>query len=39
MMLHAFAGEVLDGLKISELRTQIESALFDTLARDLAGQR
>ena len=39
MMLHAFAGEVLDGLKIPELRTQIETALFDTLARDLAGQR
>jgi Fe-S cluster assembly protein SufD len=39
MMLHAFAGEVLDGLKIPGLRAQIESALFDTLARDLAGQR
>jgi Fe-S cluster assembly protein SufD len=39
MMLHAFAGEVLDGLKIAGLREQIESALFDTLARDLAGQR
>ena len=39
MMLHAFAGEVLDGLKIAGLRAQIESALFDTLARDLAGQR
>ena len=37
MLLHAFAGEVLEGLKISELRTQIESALFETLARDLAG--
>ncbi|MGH9385180.1 MAG: Fe-S cluster assembly protein SufD [Vicinamibacterales bacterium] len=39
MMLHAFAGEVLEGLKIPELRAQIESALFETLARDLAGQR
>ncbi len=39
MLLHAFAGEVLEGLKIPQLRTQIESALFETLTRDLAGQR
>ncbi len=39
MMLHAFAGEVLEGLKMPELRAQIEAALFDALARDLAGQR
>jgi len=38
MMLHAFAGEVLDGLKMPGLRAQIESALFETLARDLAGR-
>jgi Fe-S cluster assembly protein SufD len=38
MMLHAFAGEVLDGLKMPGLRPQIESALFEALARDLAGR-
>jgi Fe-S cluster assembly protein SufD len=37
LLLHAFAGEVLDGLRIPALRSQIESALFATLARDLAG--
>jgi Fe-S cluster assembly protein SufD len=36
MLLHAFAGEVLEGLKIPALRRQVESALFETLARDLA---
>ena len=36
ILLHAFAGEVLDGLKIPALRQQVESALFETLARDLA---
>ena len=35
MMLHAFAGEVLDGLKIPELRQQIEDAFFTALARDV----
>lgn len=39
MLLHAFAGEVLEGVKMPELRAQIETALFETLARDLAGQR
>ena len=36
MLLHAFAGEVLDGLKIPELREQIEANFFATLARDMA---
>ena len=39
MMLHAFAGEVLDGLKIPALREQIEANFFATLAKDMAGQR
>ncbi len=36
MLLHAFAGEVLDGLKIPALREQIETNFFNTLARDVA---
>ena len=35
MMLHAFAGEVLDGLKIPALREQIETNFFASLARDV----
>ena len=35
MMLHAFAGEVLDGLKIPALREQIENNFFASLARDV----
>ncbi|HJU41552.1 MAG TPA: Fe-S cluster assembly protein SufD [Vicinamibacterales bacterium] len=35
MMLHAFAGEVLDGLKIPALREQIENNFFAALARDV----
>lgn len=38
MLLKAFAGEVLDGVKIPALRSQIESALFATLAKDLAAR-
>ena len=38
MLLKAFAGEVLDGLKIPALRSQVESALFAALARDLAAR-
>ena len=38
MMLHAFAGEVLDGVKIPGLRDQIERNFFATLARDLEGR-
>jgi Fe-S cluster assembly protein SufD len=39
MMLHAFAGEVLEGLKIPALREQIEQNFFATLAKDMAGQK
>ena len=38
MLLHAFAGEVLDGLKIPALREQIEARFFATLAREMAGR-
>jgi len=37
MLLHAFAGEVLDGLKIPELREQIAATLFSALERDVRG--
>ena len=36
MLLHAFAGEVLEGLKIPALREQIETNFFTALARDVA---
>jgi Fe-S cluster assembly protein SufD len=35
MLLHAFAGEVLDGLQIPALREQIEANFFASLARDV----
>jgi len=35
MLLHAFAGEVLEGVKIPALREQIETAFFSALARDV----
>ena len=35
MLLHAFAGEVLDGLKIPALREQIEKTFFGALGRDI----
>ena len=35
MLLHAFAGEVLEGLKIPALREQIEESFFSALARDV----
>ena len=35
MLLHAFAGEVLEGLKIPALREQIETNFFASLARDV----
>jgi Fe-S cluster assembly protein SufD len=35
MLLHAFAGEVLEGLKIPGLREQIETNFFASLARDV----
>ena len=36
MLLHAFAGQVLEGLKISALREQVENNFFTALARDVA---
>ena len=36
MLLHAFAGEVIDGVKIPALREQIEDNFFAKLARDIA---
>ena len=38
MLLHAFAGEVLDGLKVPALRDQIQANFFATLARDMDGR-
>ena len=38
MMLHAFAGEVIEGIRIDALREQIEANFFATLARDMAGR-
>jgi Fe-S cluster assembly protein SufD len=35
MLLHAFAGEVLDGVKIPALREQIEHSFFTALGRDV----
>ncbi len=35
MLLHAFAGEVLEGLKIPALREQIEKSFFTALAQDV----
>ena len=36
MLIHAFAGQVLDGVQIPELRDALETELFDQLAKDLA---
>ena len=36
MLIHAFAGQVLDGVQIQELRDALEVELFDQLAKDLA---
>lgn len=35
LLLHAFAGEVMDGLKIPALREQIETNFFTALSRDV----
>jgi Fe-S cluster assembly protein SufD len=35
LLIHAFAGEILNRVKVESLRTQMESALFEQLARDL----
>ena len=36
MLIHAFAGQVLDGVQIEPLRTALEAELFEQLAKDLA---
>jgi hypothetical protein len=36
MLIHAFAGQVLEGVQIEPLRESLEAELFDQLARDLA---
>jgi Fe-S cluster assembly protein SufD len=36
MLIHAFAGQILDGVKIEPLRQALEAELFEQLARDLA---
>ena len=36
MLIHAFAGQVLDGVQVQPLRDALETELFEQLARDLA---
>jgi len=36
MLIHAFAGQILDGVRIAPLREALEAELFGQLARDLA---
>jgi Fe-S cluster assembly protein SufD len=36
MLIHAFAGQVLDGVQIEPLREALEAKLFEQLAKDLA---
>ena len=36
MLIHAFAGQILEQVKIEPLRQALEAELFDQLARDLA---
>jgi Fe-S cluster assembly protein SufD len=36
MLIHAFAGQVLDGVKVEPLREALEAELFEQLAKDLA---
>jgi hypothetical protein len=36
MLIHAYAGEVLERIAIPQLRTQLERELFKQLDRDLA---
>jgi hypothetical protein len=37
MLIHAFAGQILDGVKIEPLRDALEAELFERLAKDLAA--
>jgi Fe-S cluster assembly protein SufD len=36
MLIHAFAGQVLDGVQLEPLRAALEAELFAQLAKDLA---
>jgi hypothetical protein len=36
MLIHAFAGDILDRVKIEPLRKALEAELYTQLARDLA---
>jgi Fe-S cluster assembly protein SufD len=36
MLIHAFAGQILDGVQIDPLREALEAEMFEQLARDLA---
>ena len=36
MLIHAFAGQILDGVKVEPLRDALEAELFGQLAKDLA---
>ena len=36
MLIHAFAGQILEGVKIDPLRQALEAKLFEQLAKDLA---
>jgi Fe-S cluster assembly protein SufD len=36
MLIHAFAGQVLDGVQVEPLRAALETELFEQLAKDLA---
>jgi len=36
MLIHAFAGQILDGVRIDPLRAALEAELFEQLAKDLA---
>ena len=39
MLIHAYAGEVLEGIAIEPLRQQLERELFMQLDRDLADHK
>jgi len=36
MLIHAFAGQIIDGVKVEALRTALEAELYAQLAKDLA---
>jgi Fe-S cluster assembly protein SufD len=36
MLIHAFAGQIIDGVKVAPLKTALEAELYAQLARDLA---